>query len=63
MKSPTSNYRKLRSKLIERGWTLRKFAIERGYPPATVYCAAAKTRAGVSSVKILRELEAIAYAN
>lgn len=54
-----TNYRGLRARLIEAGWTLRRFAIERGYAIPTVYSAAAGRRSGVISVKIRRELKVL----
>ena len=48
----------MRSALIERGITLRGFALRHGYSVPTVYMAARGQRAGVVSVKILTHLEA-----
>lgn len=61
-KNANLNYRRLRSRLIARGWNLKRFAEDRGIPLSTVYCAATGTRAGVDSVKILRDLEKLANA-
>lgn len=56
------SYKRLKRKLLERGWNLRQFAIRNGYKVATVYDAARGSREGVLSVKIRRELEELAYA-
>jgi hypothetical protein len=55
------DYPALRARLIERGITLRGFALEHGYKIPTVYNAARKQRRGVKSVMILRQLEALAH--
>lgn len=54
-------YRKLRINLIHRGTTIRRWALEKGYPPTTVYDAIKGNRAGVEAVRIKTELEE--YAN
>lgn len=56
-----AKYVKLRSRLIEQGLTLRRFAIDRSYPLGTVYDAASGRRAGIVATKIKKELEEIAY--
>jgi hypothetical protein len=50
-------YHALRARLIERGTNLWRWAELRGYPYTTVVGAARGDRAGIKSVKILRELE------
>ena len=56
-KKATANYKQLRARLIQSGTTLRRFALDRGYKPATVYNAAKGERSGVITTKIHRELE------
>lgn len=53
------NYRRLRAELIHRGTNLRRFAQEKGYPLATVYDAARGRRAGIESIRILNEINAL----
>jgi hypothetical protein len=54
------SYETLRARLVERGHTLRAFALEKRYPLQTVYSAAKRQRHGVKSKRIRRELEALA---
>lgn len=56
-----TKYPNLRARLIERGTTLRRFAMENGLPVRSVYSAARGDRAGVKSVYILKKLEDFAY--
>ena len=56
-KNANKNYRRIRSQLIHRGLTLRRWAEMRAYPASTVYDAARGTRSGVTAVRIRRELE------
>lgn len=53
-------YETLRARLIERGQTLRGFALKHGYSAQTVYDAAKHRRNGVKSKQIQRQLEALA---
>lgn len=55
-------YLDLRIRMIQRGFTLRSFAMSNGYPVPSVYMAARGLRAGIKSVKILNHLKQIAYA-
>ncbi len=56
-------YRKLRSKLIEKGITLQGWAASKGLPQTTVYGAASGERNGIKSTAIRLQLEELAYAN
>lgn len=62
-KKVNRNYQDLRSSLIKRGTNLRRFALQKGYPVATVYDAARGLRHGIVSMEILRQLEEAAYGN
>jgi len=50
-------YQSLRGRLIQRGYTLRSFALAHHYSVPTVYLAARGLRAGVESIKIRKHLE------
>jgi hypothetical protein len=52
-----AHYLQLRLRLLERGHSLRSFALAHGYNPQTVYCAARGTRAGKEATKIRKHLE------
>ena len=58
-RNKTSRYQKLRASLIQRGITLRGFALQHGYCVPTVYMAARGQRAGVESVKIINHLNEV----
>ncbi len=59
--SARSKYQTLRSRLLDRGFTLRKFALKRGYNVQTVYDAARGDRNGIISKRIRKELEGIIH--
>ena len=50
-------YRSILIQLIQRGCTLRGWAMSNGYPISTVYASAKGARSGVRSIQIRRELE------
>jgi hypothetical protein len=52
-------YRELKATLISRGYTLRSWALAHGYKPTTVYGAASGVRAGIKSIRIRKQLEAL----
>lgn len=52
----TKKYSTLRARMIKAGTTLRRFALENGYNPGTVYAAAKGQRYGIISARIINEL-------
>lgn len=58
----TTSYPDIRARLIQRGYTLRSFALAFGYSIPTTYCAARGTRAGVQTTRIRNHLLKFAYA-
>lgn len=54
------NYRTLKAALLLKGYTLRSWALERGYNPNTVYNAARGIRHGRKSAPIAKELASFA---
>ena len=56
-------YLKLRSRLIEKGITLKAWAKAHSLPQTTVYAAATGERNGVKTTAIRLQLEELAYAN
>lgn len=49
-------YLDLRSRLVRRGISLRRWARLNGYPPTTVYSAFTRPRRSMLSQRIIREL-------
>lgn len=58
-KSP-GQYRALRVALLERGFTLRSFALTHGYSVPTTYMAANGSRSGIITTRIRKHLEKLA---
>jgi len=61
-KKHSQQYAELRARLIQRGFTLRSFAMQHGYSIPTVYHAARGLRCGIISTRIINHLNQIAYA-
>lgn len=58
-KKQARRYHRIRSRLVARGLTLNRWAVENGYRPTTVYAAARGVRTGALSEQIVQELEAL----
>ena len=56
-KDAITKYRQLRNRLLDRGYTLRSWALHHDYKPTTVYAAARGSRNGIKTRQIRRELE------
>ena len=54
-------YPALRARLIERGLTLRSFALTHGYSIPTTYMAARGDRRGIIATRIRKHLEKICH--
>jgi len=55
-----ADYESLRNKLLDRGYSLRSFALAFGYKVPTVYDAARGSRAGKTTRTIRRHLRKVA---
>ncbi len=51
------NYPAIRRALIERGFSVRSWALSKGHSPSTVYDAAKGNRNGVVATRIRRQLQ------
>lgn len=56
MRKSIKKYQAIRSALITRGMTLRKWALKNDYPVTTVYGAAKGERFGVAATEIRNKL-------
>lgn len=53
----SQKYARLRAKLLTRGYTVRQWALEQGFPPTTAYSALRGDRKGPISISIIQRLE------
>lgn len=56
-KHATSKYLTRRMGLLKRGYNIKRWAEQNGYPMSSVYDALRGSRMGVKSAKIVREVE------